>query len=342
MFLDDSNNIRTRIPIPTDIYSWQPPADMDHPLSPFQEQLILSVYPAGSRILSARFHRMVRLPGPIWVHVTLPDGNERAVILRMDQRIGGVEREAVILPALARLGLPVPVVLTDRVVDPTRPAWGAMTILNVLPGQDLLAYSWDAPQPALERAMRLVLDGVARLHALTDQLVRDLVADKLPRITPLDELQEVIKRDGPWLDEQLFTDAIERLLPIVSAIDTPLVFSSGDYNPGNFLFDGEQLTGFIDFTGACFEDPHIGMAKYWTCSWYPLDKAGIVERYLEEQQLSFAEFAPRLAVRCLWTLQREIAVSGGEDILVEDEYESHADYRRRIVTLLERAMEAIG
>lgn len=315
---------------------------MEHPLSPFQEQLILSVCPAGSRILSARFHRVVRLPGPIWVSITLPDGAERMLILRLDQRIGGVEREAAILPGLARLGLPVPTVLTGPIVDPTRPEWGAMTILNVLPGQDLLAYSWDAPPPALERAMRLVLDGVARLHALTDQIARDPIADQLPHITLLDELHGIVKRGGPWLDEPIFTTAIEQLLPIVSAINMPLVFSSGDYNPGNFLFEGEQLTGFIDFTWSCFEDPHIGMAKYWTCSWYPLDKAGIVERYLDEQQISFAEFAPRLAVRCLWTLQREIAVRGGEDILVDDEYESHADYRRRILDLLAKAMREIG
>ena len=35
-----------------------------------------------------------------------------------------------------------------------------------------------------------------------------------------------------------------------------------DYNPGNFLWDGEHVTGFIDFARNCFEDPHIGFAKY--------------------------------------------------------------------------------
>ena len=89
---------------------------MDHPLSPFQEQLILSVCPAGSRIRSARFHRTVRLPGPIWVSVALPDGNERLLILRLDQRVGGVERETAILPVLARLGLPVPKVLVGQLL----------------------------------------------------------------------------------------------------------------------------------------------------------------------------------------------------------------------------------
>ena len=314
---------------------------MAHPLSAFQEALILSVCPAGTRIVSARFHRPVRLPGPVWVRVALPNGNEQMLILRMDQRISGVEREAAMLPVLARLGLPVPTVLAGPVIDPTQPTMGAMTVLNVLPGQDLLAWSWDAPPEAVELAMRLVLEGVQRLHELTEPLRREQIAAQLPHITLQSELQGILARDGPWLNETVFKQAIDRLRPIIVNIHTPLVFSSSDYNQGNFLFDGEKLTGFIDFTGPCFEDPHVGMAKFWTYSWYPLDRAGIVERYLEQVRLSFTEFAPRLAIRCLWTLQREIAVTGGEDVLVEDEYESHADYRKRILDLLERAMEEI-
>lgn len=314
---------------------------MAHPLSEFQEALILSVCPDSSHIVSARFHRLVRLPGPMWVRVALPDGNEQMLILRMDQRIHGVEREAAVLPVLAQLGLPVPTVLAGPVIDPTQPTMGMMTVLNVLPGQDLLVWSWDAPPDAVALAMRLVLEGVQRLHELTEPMNQEPLAAQLPRHTLRSELQDIIVRGGPWLNETVFTQAIERLQPIVANIHTPLVFSSADYNQGNFLFDGEKLTGFIDFTGACFEDPHVGMAKYWTCSWYPLDRAGIVEHYLEQVHLSFTEFAPRLALRCLSTLQREIAVIGGEDLLVEDEFESHADYRKRILDLLERAMEEI-
>ncbi len=313
---------------------------MAHPLSVFQEALVLSVCPVGTSIVSAHFHRLVRLPGPVWVQVALPDGTEQKLILRMDQRISGVGREAAVLPVLARLGLPVPTVLAGPVIDPTQPTMGMMTVLKVLPGQDLLAWSWDAPPEAVALAMRLVLEGVQRLHELTEPLNHEPVAAQLPHITLQSELQDIIALGGPWLDEPVFSQTIEKLFLVVETIHTPLVFSSSDYNQGNFLFDGEKLTGFIDFTGPCFEDPHIGMAKYWTCSWYPLDRAGIVERYLEQEHLSFAEFAPRLALRCLSTLQREIAVTGGEDVLVEDEFESHADYRRRILALLERAMTA--
>ncbi len=217
-----------------------------------------------------------------------------------------------------------------------------MTLLSVLPGQDLLSWSWDAQAADVDHAVRLVLDGVDRLHRLTGALEQEPVAQQLSHRTLLMELQEVVADGGPWLDEPIFAQAVERLLPIVAAIDLPLAFSSGDYNPGNFLFEGDALTGFIDFTLPCFEDPHVGMAMYWIYSWYPLNRAGIVERYLERQRLSFADFAPRLAVRCLRTLQQQIAVIGGEDVRDEDDFESHADYRNRILGYLRRALDALA
>jgi aminoglycoside phosphotransferase len=330
---------RTRIPTPPGRnVLWEPPRDMTHPLSAFQENFVLSACPLGTRILSAHFHRQVRLPCPIWVRVILPNGEEETLILRMDYALHGVEHEAAVLPVLARLGLPVPAILAGPVFDPTQLEAGAMTILSVLPGRDLLGWTWDAPPADVELALRLVLEGVERLHALTEALSREPVARQLVKKTLLSELQEVVTVGGPWFDEPVFRQAVDMFLPIVASIQTPLAFSSGDYNQGNFLFDGQALTGFIDFTGACFEDPHVGMAMYWIYSWYPLDRAGIVERYLEKQGLSFVGFAPRLAVRCLSTLQQRIAVTGGEDVREEDDYESHAEYRERILNLLKRAV----
>jgi aminoglycoside phosphotransferase len=260
----------------------------------------------------------------------------------MDYTRNGVEREAAILPILARHGLPVPTVLAAPVIDPTQPEAGAMTLLNVLPGQDLLSWSWDASTEEVEHALRLVLEGIERLHWLIEPLKLEPVARQLPERTLDMELQEVIADGGPWLNESVFANAVEHLLPIVASIQQPLAFSSGDYNQGNFLFEGNVLTGFIDFTGACFEDHHVGMAMYWIYSWYPLDRAGIVERYLEQHHLSFADFASRLAVRCLRTLQQQIAVIGGEDLRDEDDFENHADYRNRVLGLLQRATRAIS
>ena len=335
-------DVRAHIPVPPwRNITWQPPSDMTRPITAFQETFILSACPPGTRILSARFHRPVRLPCPIWVHLALPDGEQQTFILRMDYSYSGVEREAALLPLLAKHDLPVPTVLAGPVTDPTQQAAGAMTLLTVLPGHDLLSWSRDAPTDEVEHALRLVLEGIDRLHLLTELLEQEPIAEQLPHRTLHRELQEVIADGGPWLDEPVFAQAVERLAPVVASLHTPLAFSSGDYNQGNFLFEGDALTGFIDFTFPCFEDPHVGMAMYWIYSWYPLDKAGIVERYLERRHLSFAYFAPRLAVRCLRTLQQQIAVIGGEDLRDEADFESHADYRNRVLGYLQRAMQAI-
>jgi len=118
------------------------------------------------------------------------------------------------------------------------------------------------------------------------------------------------------LQAEVFSDALHRLRPIVARVETPLVLSNGDYNPMNFLYDGQGLTGWIDFTGACLEDPHIGFAKFiiWGFDSYGWgSKGGLVERYLYAQDVSRSEFASRLALRCLWRLQRDTSVAGEKD-----------------------------
>jgi aminoglycoside phosphotransferase len=334
-----SSNDKTSVPNPSDLNTtWTPPTDMTRPLTPFQEAFVLSVCPEGTRILSARFHRTVQLPCPIWVHLTLPSGEEYQLIIRMNYARDGVKKEAAILPLLAKWGVPVPTVLAGPVIDPAQPEAGSMTILNVLPGQDFLAWGRIATPVQVEWAIGLILEGIAMLHAVTEPLSREPLAKMLPHRTLLSELQAVIAKAGPWLEEPAFRQAVDILLPRISTIQTPLAFSSGDYNQGNFLFEGEKLTGIIDISDPCFEDPHIGMAMYWIYCWDPFDQAGIVERYLDLHQLSFADFATRLALRCLRTLQERIPVRGGEEVCGEWDFESLADYRKRVLDLLHRAI----
>ncbi|GCE20987.1 aminoglycoside phosphotransferase family protein [Dictyobacter kobayashii] len=318
--------------------SWTPPVDMAHPLTAFQEAFVLSVCPTGTRILSARFHRTVQLPCPIWVDLKLPTGEDQRLILRMNYIHGGIEKEAAILPELAKLGVPVPEVLAGPVIDPTQPEAGAMTILNVLPGQDFLTWGRSATPTQIEWAIGLLLQGIEKLHAVTEPLSGEPIANLLPHRTLHSELQAVITKAGPWFEDPRFKQAVTILMPRLNAIQTPLAFSNGDYNQGNFLFAEDQLTGIIDFTDPCFEDPHIGMAMYWVHCWDPFDRAGIVERYLERQHLSFTEFAPRLALRCLRILQEGIPVDGGTDVYDEWGFESQADSRERLLNLLQRAL----
>lgn len=303
----------TEIPYPFDHYSpWEPPSGMDS----FQESLVLSAYPVGSRIAAANSFRPGYMDYPLRVRVQTPDGEEQVCVLKADPLIGGVEREGKLLPVLARLGLPVPLVLAGPAVHPDYPNAGALLVLNEMQGEPL---PWlDATLAEIDVTCRLVQEGVAAMHQLTGALDRADITKELPEKTMLAELEGVIHRGGPWLQVDLFSRAVQRLLPIVKNIRTPLAFSNGDYNPLNFLWDGQSLTGWIDFTGACFEDPHIGFAKFviWafdSYGWGAGARGGLVERYLYTQDVSHSEFAPRLALRCLWRLQRDSSVAGERD-----------------------------
>jgi hypothetical protein len=167
---------------------------------------------------------------------------------------------------------------------------------------------------------RLLIGGVLRLHELTKHVSQDEIARDLPRVTLSSELGEIIQRGGEWLEVCLFAEAIDRLQRVLPEAEVPLVFSNGDYNPLNFLYEGDTLTGWIDFEHARFEDPHIGFAKFqlWQLDdfgWGTGMKAGLIERYLYAQNASRREFAPRLVLRCLRHLQQEVSVRGEEDAI---------------------------
>ena len=264
------------------------------------------------------------------VRVRLPGGGSHSVVLRLSRRVHGVQTEAKVLPVLSRHGLPVPQVLAGPVLDPSGEGPGAMTVLSLLPGHDL--QNWSRSSSAgLKTASKLVIEAVSRLHELTEPLSEEEIAAELPHTTMMAELDDLMHGESPWVQERMFTDVIDRLRPVVASIQTPLRFSNGDYQPGNFLSDGKHLTGFVDFENARFEDPHIGFAKYRIYDIHPLNKAGLVEHYLRKHNLSEREFAPRMAVRCLWTLQREVPLS-----------EKNESYGTHILGLLAIALKLLN
>lgn len=303
--------------------------ESDH-LSPFQQGLILSLFPAGTQIIRASYFQRDYLPCPMRVQVVLPNGDPRQVVLRLSRHPFGVEREALLLPILAQLGLSVPKVLAGPILDPDSGSGESITILSLLAGDNLQTWSC-ASATGLETASQLLIEAVAHLHRLTEPLTQNQFAKQLPHCDMMTELRGITNNKNLWNREPRFTSAIQRLRPVIDSIKTPLIFSNGDYQPGNFLSDGKILTGFVDFERACFEDPHIGFAKYRIYDLHPLNKAGFIERYLQACGLTERDFAPRMAVRCLHTLQREVAVN-----------EKNGGYGRHILTLLSRALDLIN
>ncbi len=295
---------------------------MRDPLTSFEQQLILTPFPAGSSATAS-----MSFPGhnkryPLRVTVTEPNGKQSSVVLRQDDKPGGSEIESQLLPVLERLGLPVCHVLAGPTVDPDRPDSPAKIVFTLLNGTDLLRTCWDQTVNGLEVVVERTLEAIARVQAITPAIEAEPVAKIIPRHTLADEVKTIRDKGGPWMLDPLFRQALEKVAPIADDIHTPLVFSTGDYNPGNFLTDGEKVTGYVDFAWACFEDPYVGIVRYWLNDWYPLNKVGIVERFLYRHDISRTQFAPRLVVRALAMLQTEFCAepkhhSPSRDLAIE-------------------------
>jgi aminoglycoside phosphotransferase len=283
------------------------------------EQSLLSAYPPGTEVLGTRSYRPGYRAYPMRVSVRTPEGSTEQCVIKAGDGIEPLTREAGVLRCLAEIGLSVPAVLAGPVALADQNEVGARMVLSELPGQSL---PWCGVTSLAEADLtcRLLIRGVLRLHELTEHVSRNEIAGALPRVTLSSELAEIVQRGGEWLGVNLFTEAIERLQRVVAGVEVPLVFSNGDYNPLNFLREGEALTGWIDFEAARFEDPHIGFAKFqlWQLDdtgWGTGMKAGLIERYLYAQGVSRREFAPRLVLRCLRHLQQDVSVRSEGDAI---------------------------
>ncbi len=297
------------------------------PLTAFESRVVMTCVPAGSRITGAAYFRHHSYPCPIRVTVRVPGGAMRSVVVRSVRHPQGhIEREVGLYPVLARLGLPVPHLLAgpraDRSASPRRPR----IVVSLLPGINLQQMG-ERGGAHRARAARLVVTAVRRLHALTSAIRRDPVERIIPRGGLASHLNTILRKEGPWQGEPSFRDAARRLRPALERIRTPLVFSNGDYQPANFLALGGRLSGFLDFEFAWFEDPLYGFAKYPIYDIAPLNRAGVVKRYLRAAGFTDRDFAPRLALGCLATLSREVGVTGGNE-----------RYRRHILRLLEASL----
>ena len=303
------------------------------------EELIRATFP-DARILSAECEPETWMPFAWRVRLAFADKTERSVDVRSFASIlsyygapaPDADKQARLFAALKRLGLPVPDLLAGPIPDPENP--NSLVALTATPsGEDLLTGASEGNLPhRIRAATNVIIAAIDQLHDLTDGLLADPVGAELPHRPLSLDLSEIVERGGPWMQDALFADAVKRLTPIVAEISesTPLVYTNDLYFP-NFLrvtgentnFDeaapfgwpgdprgdaGRRITEFVQPFG-WFGDPLLGLAKFWTYDCYPFVHTGLVERYLYEKGISKAEFAPRLAVRALWTLQRELPVA---------------------------------
>ena len=283
------------------------------------KSVLLSCFPLGTQVLQAQSYRPDYLSFPMCVHLKMPDGDIQRCVVKINQP-SLVEREVQVLRLLAGVGLAVPKVLAEPVPLPLQER--TMVVLSVLPGRSL---PWCGITSLAESdlACRLTLEGVAQLHHLTSRVQEVDAASLLPQNTLSAEYAATIAEAEEWRNIGIFQQAVEAVGGTLAEVATPLVFSNGDYNPLNFLCDGQALCGFVDFEGACFENPHIGFVKFLVWSrdeygWGTGKKAGIVERYLYTRNVSRRAFAPILVLRCLRHLIREVSPADSKDMAAHE------------------------
>jgi len=312
----------TQIPIPYDEYDWRRlPAATPAPLSEWRRKWLFSYYPEGTQLIS-----LIR-GGHEWereatrsIHLTLrlPGGDESRVEIRASGRRDGSELCAKLLPILAECGIRTAKVVAPPTVDPDLPDWGTIFAVEPLPYRSAISWCLDrgVEYQAYQQACEVVLDGMDRLRLLTDEIVKRV--PEIETCSLADELARVEQVGGPWLTHREFRDAVGRLKGVVPEIQDALVFSDSGGGPNVLVDEDGRLFGFGDFSWARIEDPHYAATKFWTYDCYPLRWFGVVERYLVRHGLTMKEFAPRLAVRALVTLQREISLDGGDGDYRED------------------------
>jgi hypothetical protein len=132
------------------------------------------------------------------------------------------------------------------------------------------------------------------------------------------------------MDHAEVARAVDLIRPYLAQVSEPLVFTNGDYQPANFLTDGENVTGFLDFEYGCFRDYLFGFVKYVIYDLHPHNKGGMIPALFRRTRPSPFDFALRMAVGCLKTLQREIPFEGGDD-----------DYRVHVLGLLAETVATI-
>ena len=289
-------------------------------LSDIHTSLLNAAFP-GARIVSVQEHPEPWMPFSPRVRLALEDGAEKTVDFRGDI---GPERAA-LLPVLERLGVSGPRLISAPVSDRRG---GHLALCEPPRGENLLVWALGGTPHRIRLATERAFEAIERLQGATDGLLADPAGARLPRRTLADEAATIPAAGGPWLDDPWFAGALARVRREIA--DVPERLSYTDYlhffpnfvrveagpDPGNqpMGWPGDARLGLNPLAECVspfghFGDPLLGLAMVWIYDCYPFVHTGFVEQYLWQQGVSRREFAPRLALQALKTMQRELPVA---------------------------------
>lgn len=299
-------------------------------LSEAQTSLLHAVFPKA-RVLSVQADPEPWMPFTPRVRLALADGSETTVDFRADITSPRAELFAV----LERLGIPGPQIVG-------RPTDGG-SLCAVPRGENLGHWAMGGTPHRIRLATERAFEGIDRLQGVTERLQADPVGAKLERRTLTDEL-EILTNDArwnadawlaeegkerkKWLADSWFTAALEKTRNAVADIQEPLVYTHylhfypGSYRiapgesaydeplgwPGDARYRENPLVEFVNPFGH-FGDPLLGLAMVWVQDCYPFVHTGFVEQFLWRRGVSRREFAPRLAVKALQMVARDLPLA---------------------------------
>ncbi|RCK71093.1 hypothetical protein DT076_01065 [Desertihabitans brevis] len=274
-----------------------------------EEQIHLAAADAvapGSRVGDVRAYRRHPLPFPARLTVITPAGPVECVAKAAPAASSRLDVEATALRLLSEVGARSPRLLAGPVPVQTDSGPFHVLVMTPLPGEVL---PWlQVPDLATgDRTCRLWTTAVEELHVLTEPLAALPGSRHLARRTLDDELADVLAGDSDRISSPLADRAIELLGVHLAVHRRPLVFSNGDLNPLNVLTEDGGRVGWVDFEHAVFEDPLIGLPKFWFWAddpgWATGARLGLVERYLYRHRVPAETFAVRILLRGLTHLR---------------------------------------
>ena len=303
-------------------------------LSESQTALIAAAFP-GARLLSTRHNPEAWQPFTPRVRLELPDGSERTADFRRDI----TPERALLLPIMNQADIPGPQILRG----PVTTADGFLTLCEPARGENLTLWTLGGTPHRIRLATERAIEGIDRLQAMTDILRSDPAGSRLQNRTLMDEV-EILTNDAKWnadawlaeagvervawLADPWFADALTRVQAAVADIHAPLTYT--DYTfffpqnyriapdngvtdeplgwPGDSCYQENPLVEFASVFGH-FGDPLLGLAMVWVYDCYPFVHTGFVEQFLWRRGVTRREFAPRLALKGLQMVARDLPVA---------------------------------
>ena len=302
-------------------------------LSRSQTDMLHAAFP-NARILSVQNDIEAWMPFSPRVRLSLAGGEEREVDFRGDIDPIGAETIA----ELERNGVPGPRLLHGPI--PNADGSGYLSLCEAPRGENLGSWAMGGTPHRIRLATERAFEAIERLQGATNALLADPIGAKLTRRSLADEADLILDADrwnanawlaeasadiDAWRKDAWFLAALAKARTAAADIHAPLVLTSdlhfypgwtriyaadSLYNeplgwPGDTRYQDNPIAEIVHPFGH-LGDPLVGLAMVWVYDCYPFVHTGFVEQFLWRRGVSKREFAPRLAIKGLQMIARDL------------------------------------